>query len=113
MPEVDPYGLRIKRHVPFPSGAPLVTCSTTAQAEQLRSATAKVGISEKVRKTKPSEFHIHTIPGSTTTEQLKQDLEKCLGKIEAHIFLLPYCDPRFAGQLFAVVQTNIEDLKKA
>ena len=112
MPEVDPRGLGIKRHIPFPSGALLVTCGTTAQAEQLRSATAKVGISEKVRKTKPSEFRIHAIPGGTTTEQLKQDLEKHLGAIEAHISLLPYHNPRFAGQLFAVVQTNLEDLKK-
>ena len=113
MPEVDPQGLGIKRHVPFPSGALLVSCSSAAQAEQIRNATAKAGIAEKVRKTKLPEFRIHAIPGSTTVEQLQEDLKKRLGNIEAHITLFPYRNTRYAGQLFAVVQTNAEDLKKA
>jgi len=46
MPEANPCQLGIKRHIAFPSGALLVTCSSATQAEQLRSITSKAGIPE-------------------------------------------------------------------
>ena len=112
VPEADPRALGIKRHVPFPSGALLVTCRTTAQAEQLRSVAADAGISEKVRAAKPPTFRIHTIPPNTKAEQIKEDLLSCFGPITADLQLFPYKNHKFAGQNFAVVQTTLDNLKK-
>lgn len=112
MPQADPRQLGIKRHVVFPSGALLVTCGSAEQASQLRNITGTAGIQEKTRTEKAPEFRIHQIPKNTTSEHIQADLERRFPGIKARVNLHPYRCEKFKDLQFAVVQTNLADLKK-
>lgn len=110
--EADPRVLGIKRHVPFASGALLVTCGSQEHATKLREIASNIGIQEKPQIERKPNFRIHLIPEYTTVGDIMQDIKKRFGDIEAKVELFPYTATKFQGNRFAVVQTSLEDLKK-
>jgi len=113
LPAANPRTLGIKRHVPFSSGALLVTCGSEEQANHLRTISQEAGIQEKKLKNTTPEFRIHQIPAHTTLEELKEDIAKRFGEIEAEPLLLKYKNEKFKDLQFAVVKTTPEGLKQA
>lgn len=112
MREADPRELGVKRHIPFASGALLVTCETQEQANKLRAISSQAGIAEKQRSHRKPEFRVHLIPSNATPAQVKADLAKRLGELEMDVQLLPYQTAKFGQQQFAVIQTNLAGLEK-
>ena len=91
----------------------MVTCGLKDQANQLRTISQEAGIQEKKLRNPTPEFHIHQIPGYTMLEELKEDITKRFGTIEAEPLLLNYNKEKSKDLQLAVVRTTVEGLKLA
>ena len=109
-PEADPRKLGIRRHVQFPSGAALVTCSSENQANELRNIATQLGLTEKTRTRRPPQFTLHGLHARSTAEQVTADIEARfhISPVKVEIFPSKLSSEKF----FAVVTTTEELLYK-
>lgn len=108
IPEADPVKLGVKRHVPFPSGAVLVTCASVEQVNSLRTIASQAGISEKKAQTKPPEVRIHGIDPKITTEAISHRISSRYEEAPESVQLFPSKSTKHPGSMFAVLRTSLE-----
>ena len=89
-PLANPKELGVKKHLPFPAGAILVTCSSQDSAEKLGKVARDMGIELKTPQARLPMIKIHRIPNSTTLSELEDTIDYTFGKRPASINLVPY-----------------------
>lgn len=108
IPAANPRELGVRKHLEFPSGAVLVSCTNTEQATRLRKIAAEAGLKPKTIKERLPEIRIHGVPESTTVEELTQDITQEFKTAPLCITFVPYTTQARAGSKLAIVNTTME-----